>query len=148
MTYWDMMRDAKQNDILLPWAQARTSITTSHMHTKGAPSGSALPVTILHNFISSLLNVICLPPWSYKLHAISSTHSSFFWQLESVIGFSPVCLCLSRFVLAMWWLKRNTIGPRVLLCSLHSSITSRAFWAQSSYKQLMPLSYSTGCCSV
>lgn len=47
------------------------------------------------------------------------------WEWEWLLGLPPVCLCLSRFVLATWWLKRNTIGPRVLCCALHSSITSR-----------------------
>lgn len=46
---------------------------------------------------------------------------------EWFTGPASVCLSLSRFELAEWWLKRNTIGPRVRLCALHSSITSRAF---------------------
>lgn len=73
--------------------QARMSITTSHMHTKGAPSGSALPVTILHNFISSLLNVICLPPWSYKLHAISLlTVGECYWLFSCLSLLVQVCI--------------------------------------------------------
>lgn len=50
-----MMRDAKQNDIILPSLHEAAhkrhtgSTTTSHMHTKGDPSGFALPLAALNN---------------------------------------------------------------------------------------------------
>lgn len=72
------------------------------------------------------------------VNALNGTASSAARQLlgdsrerEWLPGLAAVCLCLSRFELAEWWLKRNTIGPRVQLCALHPSITSRAFSERS-----------------
>lgn len=78
-----------------------------------------------------------------KLHATAGDHSLLFWERESDL------LAFLLFVFAcpgLYWQcgdwRETQSGPRVLLGALHSSITSRAFWRQSSYKQLMPLSSS------
>lgn len=81
-----------------------------------------------------------------KLYVSARDHSPFFWDGQWLIGLSTVCLYLSAFVLATWWLKRNTIGPRPLFRALRSSITSS--WTLSPHRQSVPLSSSNGPCSV